>query len=238
MSPNHSYNVSGISEDDPCDWDAISTFRNKYKIPYFKLDESKWDEGWEKTLSKLSASKDVFPVFSTHWLGDKSMAYLGPFHGTEHKLHKRVCALRELVIQLEEVLTAPSTFLTAWPLLGDAERRRHLFTGIKETCGYVSTHYDGRALCPEVTTSGLAERKGRAFVEFARGFVSGTKGASAEDGYLPRSEWWSAAVTTPEPWPEETKFVFTQLSWQRNEFIGTHIYTVVSLVLCSRAHSC
>jgi hypothetical protein len=115
-------------------------------------------QGWEKTLSTLSASKDVFPVFSTHWLGDKSIGYLGPFHGTEHELHKRVCTLQELVMQLEEFLTAPSAFLTAWPLLGDAERRRHLFTGIKETCGYVSTNYDGHSDRPYYEATGFGDR--------------------------------------------------------------------------------
>jgi hypothetical protein len=220
-------------DDGPCDWDAISIFRNKYKIPYMKTNQSRWDKGWKKTLRTLCASKDVFPVFSTHWLGDKSIGYQGPFFGMSNDLRKKAFRFREVVMEFEEHLGESCAFVTTWLLLDEAERKRHLFNGIKETCEHVSLHYDGRALCPEITTTAMSKQNGKAFTDFARDFVKATKEVGADNLYSLPNEWWSSAVCMPEPWPEDVRFVFTQLSVQRKEFISTHTHP---LGLLSFAH--
>jgi hypothetical protein len=215
----------GECEEEPFDWDSISIFRNKYKIPSIKTDPSRWDKRWEKTLHTLSASEHVFPVFCFHWLGVKSLGFLDPFAGMSDVLHKTVRRFREVVIQFEERLEEPSALVTLWLLLDKADRKRHLFNGIRETCEHVSLHYDGQGLCPEITTTAMLKGNGKAFTDFALDFVKGTKetGIDGGDVYLPPSEWWSSAVNMPEPWPEDITFVFMQLSLQRNEFISAHI---------------
>jgi hypothetical protein len=134
-------------------------------------------------------------------------------------------------MQFEEYLEELGGIVTTWLLLDEAERKRHLFNGIKETCEHVSLHYDGRALCPEITTTAMLKQNGRAFTDFARNFVKATKEAGADDLYPPPSKWWSSAVSMPEPWPEDIQFVYTQLSRQRNEFIGAQTHPLLSFVL-------
>ena len=223
-------------------WDDISIFRNKYKIPNIQIDHSQWDRGWEKTLRTLSASKDVFPVLSTHWTGDPSMAYLGPFAGMSDSLRKSISRFQEVVVaQFKEPLEERRGLVAAWLLMGEAERKRHLFNGMKETCHFASLHNDGRALCPEITTTAMLKQDGKAFTDFARRFATATKEVGTGNVYLHPSEWWSSAVSMPEPWPEDVQFVFTQLSLQRNEFIGTHISILFTfrplLMTCSLLRS-
>ena len=213
-------------------WDDISIFRDKYKIPNIIIDHSQWDEGWEKTLRTLSASKDVFPVLSTHWRGDPSMSYLGPFAGMSDSMRKRIRRFQVVVVEFDEYLEETCGFTTMWLLLGESERKRHLFNGMKETCQFASLHNDGRALCPEITTTAMLKENGKAFIDFARRFVKATKAVGTDDMYMLPSEWWSSAVSMPEPWPEDVQFIFTQLSFQRNEFIGTHINALLPFVLC------
>jgi hypothetical protein len=190
--------------------DRSGGMSGKHKIPNIRIDHSLWDRGWEKTLRTLSASEDVFPVLRTHWEGEKSIGYLAPFAGMSDSLCKSICRFQEVVVRFEEHLEETCDFVATWLLLGEAERKRHLFNGMKETCEFASLHNDGRALCPEITTTAFLKQNGKAFTDFARAFVN----------LLP-SDWWSSAVSMPEPWPEDIRFVFTQLSLQRNEFIGT-----------------
>jgi hypothetical protein len=77
------------------------------------------------------------------------------------------------------------------------------------------------------------KQNGKAFIDFARDFVKATKEVGADNVYLLPSEWWSSAVSMPEPCPDDVKFIFTQLSLQRNEFIGTHINDLYLLLFCS-----
>ena len=165
------------------------------------------------------------------------MSYLGPFAGMSDSLRKRICRDQVVVVQFEECLEESGVSATMWMLASESERKRHLFHGMKETCHFASLHNDGRALCPEITTTAMLKENGKAFVDFARSFVKATKAAvGTGDMYMLPSEWWSSAVNMPEPRPEDVQFIFTQLSFQRNEFIGTHIsalFTCSLLMTCS-----
>ena len=221
--------MAGEGAEEHCDWDSISIFRQKYKIPSIKANQSRWDKKWEKILRTLSASKDVFPVFIIHWLGIQPLGFVGPFAGMSDVLHKTVCRFREAVMRFEEMLKESGALVTLWLLLDEAERKRHLFNGIKETCEHVSLRYDGRALCPEITTTAMLKQNGKVFTDFARDFVKGTRETGTDNVYLPPSEWWSSAVIMPKPWPEDIKFVFAQLSLQRNEFLSMYSHPLCIL---------
>jgi hypothetical protein len=84
----------------------------------------------------------------------------------------------------------------------------------------------------------MLKQNGKAFIDFARDFVKGTKetGTDGDDVYLPPSESWSSAVDLPEPWPERIKFVFTQLSFQCNEFFSMHTRSLSFVLPSQHAH--
>jgi hypothetical protein len=199
------------------DWPNVSVFWPKYKIPSIKTDHSRWDKRWEKTLRRLSASDDVFPIMSTFWTGSRFQTHRTDDIGYTACL----CRIQKVGLRFEEDLEEKQPFEIAWLLLDEAERKRHLFNGMKEACQQASMYQDGRALCPEITTTAMLKQNGKAFTDFARDFIKGTKEAGAGKVYLVPSKWWSSAVRLPEPWPEKVKFAFTQLSLQRNEFIST-----------------
>jgi hypothetical protein len=111
--------------------------------------------------------------------------------------------------------------VTAWMLLDKPEQWRHLFNGIKDACERMPFVSDARALCPEITTSAMMKQNGKAYIDFLRNLANAVRETDPDkQPYLLPSDWWRFAVQEPEPWSEDTKFVFTQLTVQRNEFIG------------------
>src|SRR5215510_1997423 len=84
------HQTEDVNEAEPCDWDAISIFRRKYKIPSIHIDQSRWDKRWGKTLRTLSASKDVFPVLNPQWIGNDRVRVRASFAGMSDVLHDAV----------------------------------------------------------------------------------------------------------------------------------------------------
>ena len=203
------------SEDNPGD---ASFFSHQYKIPSIESDISRWDGVWEKTLRTLSASEDVFPLLSKLW--DQDRPEIASF---TTGLHNSVCGHQDVVARIVEEMEEEDHFMTVWMLLDDAERKRHLLKGLKEACDQASLRQDGRALCPEITTKAMLKQNGMPFVEFVRNLAKGIRESGGEGRvYMLPSEWWQSAVTMPEPWSDEVKFAFKQLSLQRNEFLGEY----------------
>ena len=202
-------------------------FQYKHQIPSIKIDQAGWDKRWERKLRKLSASKDVFPMFSPLWRGHRFRAHRVELRGMSDNLLRRI---QKVLLRFEEEWEESAGCVIAWLLLDEAERKRHLFHGMMEACRQDSLHCDGRALCPEITTSAMLKQNGKAFTDFTRAYMKGIKEAGAGNVYLLPSEWWSSAVNIPEPWPQDVKFAFTQLTLQRNEFIGTRFTRWLSLM--------
>jgi hypothetical protein len=194
----------------------ITVFNLMFGIPSIQSDLPLWDRVWEKTLRKISASKDVYPPLSELWKRDNPSNTI-----SAAELSKRVCKVQALVLGLENLLEEPGDFATTWVLLNEAERKRLLLKGLKDACDQASLKQDGRALCPEITTSAMLRQNGKAFIDFVRNLVKGMRDVDEGEMYLLPSEWWQSAVDTPaEPWSEDAKFAFRQLSIQRNEFIS------------------
>jgi hypothetical protein len=161
-------------------------------------------------------------MMSMFWTGDEIEAHRAMFAEASDGLYKSICRFQKVLVQFEKHLGESDAFVIAWLLLDEAERKRHLFKGMKETCLHVSSHYDGRALCREITTA-MLKQDGKALTDFARNFVNATKEAGPNNMHLLPSEWWSSTVSMPEPWPEDIKFVFTQLSLQEIWFVRKSI---------------
>jgi len=60
-------------------------------------------------------------------------------------------------------------------------------------------------------------------MDFARTIAKGIRETGPDKVYFHPSAWWRSVVKEPEPWSEDTKFIFNQLSVQRTEFIAVFV---------------
>jgi len=182
-----------------------------------------WDKAWEKALRTLSPSEEMFPTLGCMWDQDFHRAnHAGDmdFEFMADDMYKRACKLQHAIVMLDEKMKKGAYLVTAWMLLEETERRRHLLNGMKAACQYTLFRPDARALCPEITTTAMLKRRGMAFIDFARELANGVREFGPDELYLLPSEWFQSAVKEPEPWSDKTKFIFGQLNIQRAEFIG------------------
>jgi hypothetical protein len=142
-----------------------------------------------------------------------------------------------MVVELWDELEKRGTFVTAWSLLEECERKRHLLKGMEEACQHAFFAHDSRALCPELTISAMLKQRGRAFVDFTGAYTKGKKDLDETTSYALPSEWWDqAAEDTPQTimggFEEST---VTLLTLERGEFISESVHVhrscpIVSLI--------
>ena len=212
------------STGDPPHSDNPSFFCRIYNIPSIKGNLAQWDTAWEKTLPTLSASEDVYPIVCVILkLFTSVRAYDGHYEAVR-KLQKAT------MDQVEHGET--NCFSTAWKLVDEEERKKHILKGMKQACESATFYQDSRAMCPEITTTAMLEQQGMAFLDFARKLSKAIKEEDAEKVYMLPSDWWLSAVNLPQPWSESTLLTFTQLSTARNEFIGDHVLSHTCARVC------
>jgi hypothetical protein len=194
-----------------------SFWANQFRITSFKSDPWRWNKEWEKVLHTLP-SRDVYITMGRTYKKDS----LPPTEISTHTqdLRDGVRETQNKMIGLHE-LAQKVDFTTAWLLLEEAERKRHLLKGMEETCEHVGFGQDSRALCPEITISSMLKQRGRAFVDFYRTFKKGKDDVGEDTAFLLSSEWWEKAV---EGVPQSVldKFAeptFALLTLHRNYFI-------------------
>ncbi|KAF9459186.1 hypothetical protein BDZ94DRAFT_1312644 [Collybia nuda] len=83
--------------------------------------------------------------------------------------------------------------ITAWMLLNDGERLRHLNKEFEGSFMYVVGRQDARGLVPEITTSALSKQNGKAFLDFVEHCVKGNQGVAVNTAYYHHSVWWDEA---------------------------------------------
>jgi hypothetical protein len=200
--------------------ERASVFSHKYNIPSMTGDLVRWDKAWEKTLRTISPSEDVFPRLGCMWKRESFEGRRNVLEYMVDALYKRACAFQGIVVKMDNDLIEKDYVVTAWMLLDEPERRRHLLNGIRDACKDLPFHSDARALSPEITTTAMLKQNGRAFMDFARNTAKAIRETGPDQVYFHPCGWWRSAVNEPEPWSENTKFAFTQLTVQRNQFIG------------------
>jgi hypothetical protein len=173
------------------------------------------------------------------WRRDKFEGRRNELEDMTDALYKRACAYQGILVKMDDDLIKASEdyVVTSWMLLGEPERRRHLLNGIRDACKDMPFLADARALSPEITTTAMLKRNGEAFLDFACDLAKAIKETGPDKVYFLPSKWWRSAVKEPEPWSENTKFAFTQLTIQRNDFIGesvalvydVHMHNITSL---------
>jgi hypothetical protein len=202
-----------------------SLFALKFNIPSIKSDSLRWNKEWDKVLHTLSASEDVYPVLSQMWDNQGSPEIIIQ---TE-RLKDQVCKIQGTVVNLwDQMEELGGHFVTAWLILDEAERKRHLLKGLEEACERASWGHDARALCPEITFNSMLKQHGQGFIDLMVDFSKGKKEAGEENVYFLPSEWWQKAVDTSEPLSEDIEHTFRMLTIQRGEFIGESINIHVS----------
>lgn len=224
MAPHEAYlnSITTMSDDDS-DLNDYSFFARKFNIPSTKSDGLvRWNKEWEKILSTLSASDDVYPTLSPMWDQSIDTAW-GPaeFAFQSQKIKEQACGLQRTAVMLWDNMEEEGGHpFIAWSILDEAERRRHLLKGLKEACEQASCGQDGRALCPEITLGPMLKQRGKGFIDFFRDYVKGKKDMDEDAVYFLSNEWWQKAVDMSEPLPEAVELTYSLLTTQRNEFIG------------------
>jgi hypothetical protein len=88
------------------------------------------------------------------------------------RLKGNVCEMQNGLSKLWDVLQE-NHIVTAWLLLAESERQRHLLKGLEGACQHASWRQDARALCPEITISFMLMRRGQAFIDFIDAYKKG-----------------------------------------------------------------
>jgi hypothetical protein len=180
------------------------------------MDEiSKWDQSWEQVLGGFTSAEDVFTILKDTWKpGQQGPSALSDL---PKRIRNRVLRSQAMASKLLYELD-DRDFSLVWALMKDEQLKGHYFNGLKGACAQSSLQEDARALCPEITINMASKRLAYKF--FLSHFRTGVRLAGEGNLALLHSDWWGAAVKVPEPWPEDIKFAFTQLTLQRNEFIS------------------
>jgi hypothetical protein len=196
-----------------------SFWTRKLNITSFESDPWRWNKDWEKALRTLSSSKDVYPIMGQIFKkgrrdpSELSMVYQG--------FKAVVCETQNKLVKLWDEMEEREDFVTAWLLLEEKERKRHLLKGMEEACQDLPFAQDSRAFCPEVTVSSMLTQRGRAFVDFIRAYTEGKKDVGEDTSYALPNEWWDNALEgSPQSMSEGFEdCTFAHLTHQRNRFI-------------------
>jgi hypothetical protein len=200
--------------------DPPSGWALKFNITSIKSDPWRWNKEWEKALHSdtLTSSRHVYSMMGRMYGSDS----WEPEKFSQHfqALKDLLCRAQDRVME-DHKLAEKGDFVTAWLLLEEGERKRHLLKGLEEACRYSSLHQDARALCPEITISSLLKQRGRAFVDTIDAYVTGKKKANEGIPYIFPSEWWGKAVgDEPQSLSIESPVSkFALLTLHRNHFI-------------------
>lgn len=192
-----------MSESPVDGWDKHSMWAEEYNITPFRTDAAHWHKDWEKLLPTLSASRDVFPTMRQFFRRPSSWTEEETFARLE-AMSSEVAASQERLLGVWPRLIDDGEFVTAWYLLEEKHRRRHVSNGIEEICQYPFGQ-DSRSLCPEVSFTFMLEQKGRVFVDFLNAFTLGKEKAGEGKPYFVPSTWWDEAAELSDSEEKESR---------------------------------
>lgn len=196
-----------------------SMWGDKFKMKAFRSDPARWNKDWEKALRKRRAS-DVFTRMGGIYASIKdSEESIIPV------LTKQMVGVQEALVKLwASVGKLGGHFITAFLLLEEKERARHLNKGFEDSYARVAGRQDARCLAPEIQISAFLKRSGQGFLEFMELFVKGKKDVGRGKPYLHRSEWWDKALDGV-PKPKLGDDTYEVLTLHRNDFISEPLQT-------------
>lgn len=191
-----------------------SLWGDEFNMEAFRSNPTRWNKDWEKSLRTLTAS-DVFTC-----MGDIYARIKKDEESIIPMLTQQMVGMQEALVKLwASVDELGGHFVTAFLLLEEKERIRHLNKGFEDSYQHVAGRQDARCFAPEITISALLKRSGQGFLEFIELFVNGKKGVGPGKPYLHPSEWWDKALDDV-PEPELGDDTYKVLTLHRNDFIS------------------
>jgi hypothetical protein len=194
----------------------LGLFSEKFEITSVKTDPARWNKDWEKGLRSLSG-QDVYAAFR-----DRVQDFLRD-HDTSvlcEELTRRALIYQEVTREMwDDMMT---DFRTAWALVEEKERKKHLMKGLQAACESAVLGEDSRALCPEISVNSMLKDRGKGFLDFISNFHKNLKEADSEALYTLPSQWWEEALDASDP--TANTHISQLLTVERNEFLGESKY--------------
>lgn len=194
-----------------------SLWGDEFNMEAFKANPARWNKDWENA-SRTRTAAEVF-------------LHMGRVYGMKHDNDEGLIPmLTEHMTKVQESLSKvwgtverdDRHFVTAWLLLGEKERTRHLNKGFEDAYPIIAGRQDARCLAPEITTSALLKRNGQAFLELLEACVKGKQGVGEGNPYIHPSGWWDKALEgVPESFLKTLdENTHERMTIHRNDFIS------------------
>lgn len=206
-----------------------SVWGDEFKMEAFRADPAHWNKDWEKASRGRTAADVVIRM--------------GAMFGLEKLPENLIPMFTEHMMKMQDILVSvwgtveqnDRQFVTAWLLLGEKERTKHLNKGFEDAYPLVLGRQDARCFAPEITTSGLLKRNGQVFIELLEVCAKGKQGVGNGNPYIHPSEWWDKALdgvpeSFHETWDERT---YECMTLYRNDFISEFLkgYIRINIML-------
>ncbi|RDB20658.1 hypothetical protein Hypma_012229 [Hypsizygus marmoreus] len=167
-----------------------------------ETDSTRWNKEWEKALRSLAAGppKEIFDLFGDV-LGRLFAQHTNPDVEPVHWLQTQkddVRKFQKITTDMYNMLDEKGHFRTAWILLDEKERQRHIQNGLREACDL---------------------DKGRAFFAFIDDYRKNITNAAPEI-YIVQSAWWETVANSCGPLTESAETIVSSITLSRNEFIA------------------
>lgn len=200
----------------PSRFPDLGIFAEQFEITSVKTDPARWNKDWEKGLRSLSG-QDVYSAFR-----DRVQDFFGEIDSSVlcEELTRRALKYQKVTREMWDVMM--TDFRTAWALVEEKERKKHLMKGLQAACEFAVLGEDSRALCPEISVNSMLKDRGKGFVDFISNFHRNLKEADVEALYTLPSQWWAGALDASDP--TANAHISQLLTVERNEFLGESIY--------------
>jgi hypothetical protein len=204
-----------------------SLWARQFGITSIKIDSARWNKEWEKALHVITPS-EVYEKMGLFY--KKELWEPAKFIQNSQDVEEKAVTVQELVVKMWGDVEKLGHFKTAWLLLDEKERRRHLLNGMEEACESTLFGQDARALCPEITVTSMLQLQGRAFIDFIDMYAAGKRDTGVGSPYYLPSKWWDKAMENiPQSLASQLETsTFRLLTLHRNAFIcerSTRPYT-------------
>lgn len=200
----------------PSRFPDLGIFAEQFEITSVKTDPARWNKDWEKGLRSLSG-QDVYSAFR-----DRVQDFFGENDSSVlcEELTRRALKYQKVTREMWDVMM--TDFRTAWALVEEKERKKHLMKGLQAACEFAVLGEDSRALCPEISVNSMLKDRGKGFVDFISNFHRNLKEADVEALYTLPSQWWAGALDASDP--TANTHISQLLTVERNEFLGESRY--------------
>ncbi|KAF9459185.1 hypothetical protein BDZ94DRAFT_1057108 [Collybia nuda] len=206
----------------------FSMWGDEFTFEAFKANPARWNKNWERA-SRIHTGSDVF-----HRMGSVCAPKRPVKESPITMLTEQLVKMQDLFVKVAEAVEGKEgQGVTAWLLLGQVERTKHLNKGFENSYPVVAARQDARCFAPEITVSALLKRNGQGFLELLKACAKGRRDAGEGKPYFHRSVWWDEALDeVPRSFLETLdEHAYETMTIFRNDFITKFLlYTALSVL--------